>query len=343
MKRISIIVLLMVFLSCNDGDLQIESVDFEAATVDMCATASDEKLANTFFFKIQDDEALLLTMTTGQFKNATSIDGSIVSTISASAAPTLVYRLFTGTVAKSYFCDAVPATDPTVVKENTASGGELIVTTAVSKVEKGTKTYTHAITINDLSLTNDQGERLTDTAGLDYGSFTTTTPNSASLVNTLAEKIPFSNYSAIAATACDTPPATGKTRLFKLANDELISLDIPNVLIANAATDDNPRTASFDTGILFKNTVLSILATKDMGCADSIDSTIEQWSFVASEGQITVTTVANAPNSEGLTYTHTLLLTDVKLILKHATDSTKDIALDVVPSIDFGTYTTIAP
>ncbi|TFG73652.1 MAG: hypothetical protein E4H26_09535, partial [Flavobacteriales bacterium] len=92
MKHILYLVLPLLLFSCNDGELQIEALDFDASTIDFCVTSSEDKLANTFFFKIQGDEALLLTMGTGQFKNATSLDGSITSNLTAAANPKLIYR-----------------------------------------------------------------------------------------------------------------------------------------------------------------------------------------------------------------------------------------------------------
>ena len=338
MKRILCFVLSILFFSCDDGDLQIEAVNFDDAAVDFCVSGSDAKLVNTFFFKIQDDEALLLNMGTGQFKNTTSLDGSISSTLSSSGSPSLVYRFFTGTVAKGYFCDEVPALEPNVVKENTATGGTVTVTTSVIKVDKTNKTYSHNIEIKELSLTNDQGERLTDNSTIDFGSFTTDTPNSASL------DVPFSNYTALTTAACDTPPTTGSTRLYKIVNDEFVSLDLPNTLIANMATGGTPRTMPFGTEVVLSNTVLNLLASKELLCAASIDAEMRQGSFVSSEGQISVATVENAPDAEGkITYTHTIVLTGVIMVLKDETDPANDIALDVIPSIEFGTYTTTAP
>ncbi len=338
MKRILILVLPLLFLSCNDGELQIEALDFDAASVEFCVTASDDKLTNTFFFKIQGDEALLLTMGTGQFKNTTSLDGSITSNLSAGANPKLIYRLFTGTVNKGYFCDAIPAAEPGVVKENSASGGTVTVTTSVSKVGKSNKTYTHNMAINDLSLTNELGERLTDTSTLDYGNFTTDTQNSGSL------DVPFSNYTSIDWTACETPPAVGNIRLYKVLNDESITLEIPESLIANEATGEAPRSALLEGTVRFKNTVFNALATQEFFCGTALPEAITAWDFVSDSGSITVTTVENAPNAQGqLNYTHTLSLTDLVLVLKGNGDNVADIVLEAIPTVSLGTYTTIAP
>ncbi len=335
MKRLFFYFILFLGLSCSDGDLQIEKVDFDSSSVDLCASTSEEKLANTFLFKIQDDEALLLTLATGQIKNTTSLDGSLTTKLSTTASPKLVYRLFTGTVNKSYFCDAIPAIDPTVAKESEATGGDVIVTTSVSTVDKTKKTYTHSIEINQLSLANDRGERLTDTSTLNFGGFTTDNSISALL------EVPFSNYSAIVTGACESAPSPNKTRLYKIANDEFISLDLPNVLLANVVTGENPRTAVFGTDVVFQNTVLNMLATKELLCAPEIDIDLREGSFVSSNGTISVSTTASEADANGkIIYTHTIILTNVVLVLKDETDSTKDITLETIPSISFGAVAT---
>ncbi len=335
MRQLLTFSLLILFFSCDDGDIQIEEINFDETDAQFCGSTSDEKLATTFLFKILEDEALLLTLAAGQFANATTAEGSTNGDLSAMGTPSLTYRFFSGTVNKDYFCNEVPALEPTVVKENAATGGTVSIASNVTQTTETTKTYIHSISITDLSLLNDQEQRLTDLSTLEYGNFTTETLNSASL------EVPFSNYEAATVAGCDA--SSGQIPLYKTANDEFIRLTLSTALLANAATGDNPRTAEIGTEAGFTNIVLSELVTEELVCSTAMDADIVVGDYTATAGTISVSTIENAPDSEGvITFTHTITLTDVTLVLQSNTEGGSDVTLDVVPSIAFGTVTTIS-
>ncbi len=327
---------LAILCSCDDGNLQIEGVDFDDVNIDSCGNV-DDATDTTFFFKTNGDEALLLTLNSGLLENITSLDGSITSNISATGSPQLLYRLFTGDVSSSYFCDEIPPLEPTVLAENFATGGEITILTNVGSVTASEKVYSHNITIRDLSLTNDNGERLTDTSILEYGDFNTSTTNSPSL------EVPFSNYGNIAVSICGTPPADDFVRLHKLLNDEFISLDAPTSLFANSPTGDTPRIDSLKTTTQsqFKNTVLNILATADMACSTSVAQEMIAGDFSSINGAIKVSTTESEPNADGIiSYTHTITLDGLSLLLKRDTDESNDVTLEEIETMTFGTLVT---
>ncbi|MGC1514870.1 MAG: hypothetical protein WA810_04785 [Maribacter sp.] len=337
MKKYVLLSFLGLLIGCDDGDILIENVDFDEVSLEVCASTPAERLANTFFFKIQDDEALLLTMAANQIRNATSLDRSLTTTITASGAPQLIYRLYTGSITRSFFCDVIQPVSPTVAQESVAAGGNITVTSLVSTVSRTNKTYAHTIEINDLSLTNEIGERLTDRPTLDFGNFTTDTATSALL------EVPFSNYSTILLAACEPAISADRTTLYKINNDEFISLELPNSLIENMATGDTPRVTDFETEIIFKNTILNQLATNGLVCAANMDATTLKGSFSSSEGTISVSTAASVPDANGvITYTHSILLTDVILSFSSAT-STTAVTLESIATIDLGNFTTTGP
>ncbi len=336
MKRVLFLSFLAMLCSCDDGDLQIEAVNFDDVGIDSCNNV-DDATETTFFFKTDGDEALLLTLNGGLLENTTSLDGSITSSISTTGTPQLLYRLFTDDVSESYFCDAVPPLEPTVLAENFATGGEITILTNVSSVTAGDKIYNHNITISDLSLTNDSGERLTDTSILEYGDFNTSTSNSPSL------EVPFSNYGNIAISICGTPPTDNFVRLYKLLNDEFISLDAPTSLFANSPTGETPRIDSLKTTTQsqFKNTVLNVLATADMACSTSITQEMIVGDFSSIDGAIKVSTTASEPNADGIvSYTHTITLDGLSLLLKRDTDESNDVTLEEIETMTFGTLVT---
>ena len=165
MKQVILFAFLGLLLSCDDGDLQIETLNFDDSTIAFCGTAST---ASQVFFKINGDEALILTLEAGILKNEVS-DGSLESAIPGNSKVT--YRIFSGTVSNSYFCSNIPPTTPTVVDEIEAIDGKVLVNTIL--LEDGI-TYQHTIQLSEISLVNENGSRITDLSINDFGVVTTT-------------------------------------------------------------------------------------------------------------------------------------------------------------------------
>ena len=332
-KALSVLVLCWSLNSCDDGDLQIEEVDFDAVGVQSCP-GIEEPTETTFFFKIDEDEALLLQLAEGLLVNETSEPGTLTSTIPD--ASQLIYRLFSDNVSADYFCDALPPLEPTVLKENPATAGDIGITTKVDTVTATAKTYSHTIAIQNLALVNDQGEQLTDLSVLEYGEFLTSPSNSATLSPA------FSNYIDQDVAECQTPPVAGSLRLTKLINDEYIALDVPEdeELFINMATDTIPRSLPLTDSNIFKYIILDTIAT-DVTCTATFGEDVKSWTFASTAGNLNVETVATAPDANGtISYVHTITLTNIVLegIGENAGEAPVEFA--EIPLIEFGTYTT---
>ncbi len=324
MRYLYFVLFVFFIASCDDGDLQIETIDFDSNAVQFCAD-EPSGVDETVFFKINGDEALALTLQANLLANVTSVDGSISS--SFPGASQLIYRLFSDNITLNYFCDDIPPITPTVLNEFSAEGGDLMITSTVSAVSESTKTYSHNITISNLSLTNDNNERLTDTSGLDFGAYTTTTDSSVALL--------FANYNDETAVACTTAPVTGQLRVYKLLNDEALVLDLPEELLLNEATA-TPRTADLLAQASLTNTILNTEITADLVCTNTFSDEILINQFVSTEGTISVTTVENAPDADGIvSYTHTITLTAFQL-----RDVNADLITTEIATYSFGTLTT---
>ena len=336
MKKTLFLGFLIVFFACDDGNIQIARIDFESVNVSSCGNL-DEPIETTFFFKIDQDEALLLDLPSGLLKHETSTPGSITSTIPSPS--NLIYRLFSENVSQGYFCDAVPALEPIVVTENTATAGDIAIDTKVSSSTKDNKSYLHTILITGLSLTNDLGESITDSSTFEYGDFTTSTANSAKLAT------PFSNYEDIAAfSECDTAPTQGSIRLYKLINDEFISLDVPTDSLANTSTAETAaRIVNLENGI-FKYVVLDTLVASEMVCTTTLQpEEIESWNYVSTSGDLSIDTVENAPDGEGkISFTHTFTLEKLNLTLQGNGVDVEDVPLEEIETVSIGSYTSFA-
>ena len=165
MKKYLLIGCSILFFGCNDGDLQIETVDFDSIdTIESCNDISPT--TENVLFKINDDEALILNLPSELLKNEVSTT-EIESLVPGSSQ--ITYRIFSETVSSSYFCDSPPPLTPTVLEEIEAEGGSIIVTT----VEVDSVTFSHTIQLSGITFLNENGSRITDLQINEFGTVTT--------------------------------------------------------------------------------------------------------------------------------------------------------------------------
>ncbi len=167
MKRILLFGLLAFFITCDDGDLQIETLDFDSASIQNCTAVSVET-AN-IFFKLNDKEALILELPSGALKNEVSTT-EIEYAVSESGPAKITYRIFSDKVAKNYFCDEIPLTEPAVIDEIIAKGGTVLITTTV---KEDNKTFEHKIELSSISLVTSDDSRITNLQIDNFGTVTT--------------------------------------------------------------------------------------------------------------------------------------------------------------------------
>ncbi len=164
MKNSIVALVIFFFLGCDDGDLEIVEIDFDGIALEACA----EDVEATLFFKRNNDEALILVLEAGILENIA--DHEVSSTIPGQSE--FYYRFFDGNVTTNYFCDnEIPPATPVVTKEVTATGGTVIITTVEEDLGAGEFNYHHTFTIENLILTNPNGEQIIDT-NFELGTFT---------------------------------------------------------------------------------------------------------------------------------------------------------------------------
>mgnify|MGYP003646667764 CR=1 FL=1 len=168
MKKYLLIGCSILFFGCKDGDLQIETVDFDSIeTVQSCNTISAS--TENVLFKINGDEALILTLPSGLLKNEASTT-SIESAVPGNSQ--ISYRIFSETVTSAYFCDSPPPLTPTVLEEIEATGGSIIITTTASE---DNVTFSHLVQLSGVTFLNENGSRITDLQINEFGTVTTST------------------------------------------------------------------------------------------------------------------------------------------------------------------------
>jgi hypothetical protein len=168
MKNLLILLLCLALTSCDDGNLQIETINFDDSDIQYCGTTVTT--SSTLFFKIADSEALILTLASGTLKNEASV-GEVEYPISSNTK--ITYRIFSANVTQTYFCDVIPVTEPTVIEEIEAQSGSVLITTT-EIVDGDNISYEHSIRLSEITLINNSNnQRITDLSINDFGTVTT--------------------------------------------------------------------------------------------------------------------------------------------------------------------------
>lgn len=167
MNKLIFIVLVICCFSCDDGDLQIETIDFSTGTVQTCSTVNITESA--ILFKLNGSEALILSLAANALKNEAATYSIAVTSSTTSK---LIYRVFSSTATKNYFCDEIPPTTPTVLDEIIASQGTIMITTTIDETVTPTA-YLHTITLDDITFETASNQRITDLTIQEFGSITT--------------------------------------------------------------------------------------------------------------------------------------------------------------------------
>lgn len=121
MKKILVILSVFFLGSCDDGDIIVTSFDFEEQTLQTCTDF------DFVYFKINPDNNETLAL---QFSTTLPFQTEQGERqISLSSSNQVTYRRFNSNVTASYFCNAIPPTEPTVVEEFTSNVGDITLVT----------------------------------------------------------------------------------------------------------------------------------------------------------------------------------------------------------------------
>ncbi|WP_372747011.1 hypothetical protein [Lutibacter sp.] len=157
MKKILTLFLIITLFSCNDGDLDVPSFDFED-TVNSCGEYV------LYVENSSGTEVLAITLTNGELGTTVGEESYDTST-----SLLVVYRIFDDEISSSYFCQDIPPTTPEVISSLDAESATInIVTTEI--IEDSVVTgYSYEISISDL-LFMDGDDRIYYES-LDFGTF----------------------------------------------------------------------------------------------------------------------------------------------------------------------------
>ncbi|WP_396168228.1 hypothetical protein [Flavobacterium sp.] len=226
MKRVFSLLLFVLLLNgCDDGDLTLETIDFEDAQTQSCST-------NDIIYKLKEKEALLLEIPNSVFVNEpTDPSAPIVIDIDNSTYR-VVYRFYDGTVAADNICNTIPPAKPYITDQWTATSGKIEISTTTntsagsipgSTVITG---YNHRIVFKNITFAKTNGTQVYET--FVFGDYVTpSTP------------LPFGFDKTVE--QCSSAPK----QVYNYTSSEAITMDnLDAGLISNVETPINsPRTA----------------------------------------------------------------------------------------------------
>ncbi len=297
MKRFLGLISLLFFISaCDDGDLIVETIDFESITATKCDTKD-------IIYKLKDTEILLLQIPDETFLENETLEDEPIE-IEITATTNVIYRLYNGQVSSDNICLLVPDATPNVIEEwVTTSGTIQITTTAIKTTDAETNAtkitgYKHFIVLKDVIFQKPGGNQTYDL--FTFGNYNTT-------ISPLAFGF---DEEAVTKSTCDD-------RVFSFSGGEAFILDVDNFasLFANEQTT-TPRKATISGTKKLTYKLFSGTVNNTFFCASptpSLPALSEEWNAVDGveniSGEIEVTTTSNGPN----TYRHTVRLKKVTM------------------------------
>lgn len=148
MKKVFALLFAFAALSCDDGNITLQSFAFDGQTIQKCSD-------NNLIFKIKNDELLLLDIPESSFENTVTPDGSPREVI-INTSNKIIYRKYSGNLASNTICSTIPPASPVVNKEWNATGGTILIETDELFDTDGVTVigYTHNITFKNVSFSN---------------------------------------------------------------------------------------------------------------------------------------------------------------------------------------------
>ena len=175
MKRfIGLLVCILLFNSCDDGDIKLDTFNFDPA-----AAINDCDVNNGLFFKVKNNEALILKTPISTFANVVTA-ANTPRTLLISSNNQVVYRLFNSIISSAYFCASFPPASPAVEDEWNAAYGvtdtsgliEVTTTVILDPTTLAVTGYNHYVVFKNITFSN--GTNSFTYASYIFGNFVTT-------------------------------------------------------------------------------------------------------------------------------------------------------------------------
>lgn len=128
-KYVSLLILALLLNGCDDGDLTVDTINFEdIQTSASCPNSSTDETAPTLIYKLKTQESLVMQLPANSIKNdATPVGDPLTYDINNSTYRVL-YRAYDGKVEVNNICGTIPPRTPNVTEEWQATAGIIEIT-----------------------------------------------------------------------------------------------------------------------------------------------------------------------------------------------------------------------
>ena len=317
MKKIfCLIACLAIFSGCDDGDMTFKSFDFSGEDAQSCNGSDNSNI----YFKINGEEALLLTLTNDALRNEETINGEPREVTVGSGGNTITYRDYEGEVTNNMLC-ANPAPAYPGIQEEWLGDGTILIETAAIRVDGRITGYSHEITIQSATFSK--------------GDESVTINNN--LFGTIIREFDFTfDFIGEGEEEPEVSACTGKNLIFTLQGEEALVFEFQEGLFDSGI--DTIDLEGFDTvnEIYFLKYDGSI--SNNHICDNIEPATPERTArWEATSGIVTIVTTPDGP---GLS--HKIYIKDLVLEFDGETIEVNDIAEieDEEQGYYFGNYTT---
>lgn len=280
MKRVlSLLVFVMALNGCDDGDLVLETIDFDKVATQSCSS-------NDILYKLKEKEALLLEIPKSSYVNEPTAVG-VPTEIAISSSNRVVYRFYNGAVATNNICETIPPATPTVSDQWTASSGTIqIITTPVKSTDATTNRttitgYNHNIVFKNITFLKSNGTQVYET--FPFGDYVTP-----------ATSLPFAFDKTL--DQCST-----SKQIYNYTSSEALTLDIDPLLLSTAVINV-PKTGLISATNKLRYRLFSGLLTDAYFCITPEPTTpllSEEWNAAAGiqdvSGIVEVTKTTDVP------------------------------------------------
>lgn len=159
MKKIILVLLSLTIFSCNDGNVSEPIFDFNA-TISSCGTY--------ILYRTNTDktEALILNLSESALGTT---EGTETLNLGSN---NIYYRVFDSAIGSDYFCQDIPPSTPSVLKDLVASSGTITITTTANYENNIVVSYTYDISLENLLFNDGDNSIIYET--YDFGSLTLT-------------------------------------------------------------------------------------------------------------------------------------------------------------------------
>ncbi|NDP26360.1 MAG: hypothetical protein GZ087_02875 [Flavobacterium sp.] len=299
MKRVvSLLVFVLLLNGCDDGNLTLETINFEDVATQSCST-------NNIIYKMKEREALLLELPKTIFINEPTVLGTPTTVEIDNSLNRVVYRFYNGTVVADNICNTIPPALPIVTDQWTATSGKIqIITTTITapgSIAGSTKItgYNHNIAFSNITFAKTNGTQVYE--NFPFGDYITSIIPLPFGFDKLVDQCPSSK------------------QIYNYTSSEALTIDdIDPTLIVNVETPLNtPR-----TGLIGSSTnkltyrLYNGLVTPSYFCTATVPTVpliSEEWNAVNGvagvSGIIEVTTVKSGTSA----FLHTIVIKNATL------------------------------